>query len=183
MRWRHGLLALLLLLLASSRAWGAPLWLYNVHTQEELRAPGLSHGHVDVSTLRLVNRFFRSHRTKLRRAMHPRLVRTLAHVQRKFGNRRIALVSGYRTPGEGEELSSYHQVGRAADIYIAGVSKEVLFRYCRTLPRMGCGYYPKARVVHFAVRGESAVWVDLSAPGKPRNYVSNPRRWLRARGL
>ena len=56
--------------------------------------------------------------------MHPRLLRTLAHIQRRFGNRRIEVISGFRAPADGDELNSYHQVGRAVDLRIAGVSKE-----------------------------------------------------------
>jgi len=183
MRWRYAILALLLLLGASSRAWGGTLWLYNVHSEEELRIPTLAPSRVNVTSLRRANRFFRSRKTQRRRAVHPRLLRALAHVQQHFDNRRIEVVSGYRTPAEGQDLNSYHQVGRAADVFISGVSKEMLFRFCRTLARMGCGYYPKAKFVHFDVRGTSAVWVDRSAPGEPRDYVSNPRRWLHAHGL
>lgn len=183
MRWKHALLALLLLLLASARAHGDTLWLYSVHSQEELRIARLAQSRVNLATLRSANRFFRSRKTHRRRAVHPRLLRTLAHVQKHFGNRRIEVVSGYRTPAEGQELNSYHQVGRAADVYIAGISKERLFAFCRTLAHMGCGYYPKAKFVHFDVRGSSALWVDRSAPGKPRDYAPNPRRWLHVHGL
>ena len=84
--------------------------------------------------------------------MHPRLLRTLAHIQQHFESRRIEVVSGYRVPERREELNSYHQVGRAVDIYLDGVSKEDLFQYCRSLERVGCGYYPEARFVHVDVR-------------------------------
>ena len=183
MRWRYALLVLLLLLGATARAWGSTLWLYNVHSEEELRVPALAASHVDLPTLRRLNRFLRSRKTQLRRPVHPRLLRTLAHIQRHFGNRRIEIISGYRTPGKGDELNSYHQVGRASDVRIVGVAKAELFAYCRTLARMGCGYYPKAEFVHIDVRGTSAIWVDHSAPGKPRDYAPDARGWLRAHGL
>lgn len=183
MRWRYALLTILLLLAAMSRASGSTLWIYNVHTEEELVLSRLAPARMDARTWRRANRFFRSWRTQKRRPMHPRLLRTLAHIQRHFGNRRIEIISGYRAPAQGDELNSYHQVGRAVDLRIDGVSKGQLFLYCRSLARMGCGFYPAAEFVHIDVRGSSAIWVDRSAPGAPRDYVDNPERWLRAHGL
>lgn len=183
MRWRYTLLAFVLLLGATTHALGAPLWLYSVHTQEELRIPSLRPSRISKRSWRLANHFFRSRKTLQRRTVHPRLLRTLAHIQRHFDNRRIEVVSGYRTPVAGDVLNSYHQVGRAADIRIVGVPKATLFAYCRTLPHMGCGYYPRAEFVHIDVRSKAAIWVDRSPPGSPRDYVANPRAWLRSHGI
>ena len=159
------------------------LWMHNTHNHEELRLRPLNIMSLDLNDLRKANHFFRSRKTNGRRAIHPRLLRALAHIQRQFDNRRIEMISGFRTPKEGKDLNSYHQVGRAADIRIIGVSKKKLFKFCRTLPKMGCGYYPKTRFVHIDVRGESGVWVDLSGPGESKEYVANPRAWLRLHGI
>lgn len=176
-------LLLLLLLANASHAVGASLWLYNVHSKEELHVVAMEPTGMMGRTWRRANHFFRSWRTQQRRTVHPRLLRTLAHIQSHFGKRRIEIISGYRTPAVGNELNSYHQVGRAADVRIVGVPKAELFAYCRTLKRMGCGYYPKAEFVHVDVRGTSAIWVDRSPPGQKRDYAADPRRWLRLHGL
>lgn len=170
----------------SSRGDGAVLWLYNVHTHEELRVRPFTRGS-RLATLpwRQLNRLFRSWRTGQRRTIHPRLVRVLLRLQQHFGGRRIELVSGYRVPDKPDGLSSYHQVGRAADVRIAGVDKRELFEYCRALQAeeaLGCGYYPNTTFVHIDVRGRSGVWVDVSASGEGREYVRNARAWLRRHG-
>lgn len=157
----------------------ASLWIYSVHSHEELRILSLRPDRVDEVIWRKANRFWRSRRTKMRRTVHPRLLRKLSHIQTHFGGIRLELISGYRTPAAGDKLSSYHQVGRAADIRIPGVPKRVLFEYCRTLDRTGCGFYPNSEFVHVDVRGQSAIWVDLSPPGQPRRYVAGAANWLR----
>lgn len=157
------------------------LWMFNVHTRETLRVrPFASATRLERATWRAVNRFMRSHRTGFRRTMHPRLVRVLARIQAHFGGRRIELVSAYRVAATDADVS-YHSVGRAADIRIRGVPDRVLFEYCRTLPRTGCGLYPNGHHVHVDVRGESGLWVDLSPPGDGvADYVRDPWAWLRA---
>ena len=116
-----------------------------------------------------------------RRAIHPRLLRTLAHIQRHFGAARIELLSGYRTR-DTWQWDSYHQVGRAADIQIRGVPNRALFEYCLTLQDrgalLGCGYYPQGRHVHIDVRGQRALWVDLSSSSRRPRYAARPRAWL-----
>jgi len=129
------------------------LWLHNVHTDEDVRLqPFRRHGRLARLAWLRLDRLFRSARTGGRRTINPRLFRVLAQIQRHFGGRRLELVSGYRVPGEGEELDSYHHVGRAADIRIEGVPDRDLFEYCRTLGDVGCGYYPNGH--HY---GEDAV--------------------------
>jgi uncharacterized protein YcbK (DUF882 family) len=160
------------------------VWFYNVHTGEELRLrPFARYGRIEPAAWRRLNRFFRSWRTGRRRPVHPRLVRVLAHLQTHFGGRRIEVVSGYRVPEDDDELDSYHQVGRAADVRIVGVPKRALFDYCRELQAqapLGCGFYPRTEFVHLDVRDQrSGLWVDQGAAGRRRDYVPNPRTWLR----
>jgi hypothetical protein len=69
-------------------------------------------------------------------------------------------------------------VGQAADVSVAGTPDRALFDYCRTLPTLGCGYYPRGRHVHIDVRSRATIWVDLSGYGDGAIYVSNPERWL-----
>jgi hypothetical protein len=130
-----------------------------------------------------VARFFRS-RGGARRAVSGRLVAVLAHLGRHFGGKRILLMSGYRAPDAGAALRSYHQVGRAADVAIPGVSCRDLFERCRALQRhgmrLGCGLYPRGRHVHVDVRSRSTTWVDLSGYRDGAAYVRDPERWLAA---
>jgi uncharacterized protein YcbK (DUF882 family) len=157
------------------------LWLRSTHLHEELRIePFADHGvPLPLDWLRL-DHLFRSHRTLTARPINPRLLRVLAQIQRHFGGRRIELLSGYRVPERGDRLSSYHQVGRAADMYIPGVVNRDLYDYCRTLPNLGCGLYPKGTHVHVDVRSRACTWVDLSHYGDPANYVGDAVAWVRA---
>jgi uncharacterized protein YcbK (DUF882 family) len=123
---------------------------------------------------------FRSHRTKTTRAISPRLLRVLAQVQCHFGGRRIELVSDYRGPERADALSSYHQVGHAADLYIVGVANRDLYDYCRTLVNLGCGLYPNGSHAHIDVRSRPGTWVDLSRYGEPAEYVGDARAWVKA---
>jgi uncharacterized protein YcbK (DUF882 family) len=81
-------------------------------------------------------------------------------------------------------LTSYHQVGHAADIWIDGVENRALFEYCRALQRagerLGCGLYPRGQHVHVDVRSRATIWVDLSGYGDGAAYVSDPDAWLQA---
>src|SRR5262249_21365243 len=61
------------------------------------------------------------------------LLRVLAQLELHFGGRRLGLMSGYRAPDDAQALSSFHQVGHAADIWIDGVINRDLFEYCHTL--------------------------------------------------
>lgn len=94
----------------------------------------------------------------------------LAAIAKRFPNRPISLVSGYRPASRG----SLHQHGKALDLRVAGVSNEELVTFCRTLPDTGCGYYPNSSFVHVDVRSPGAgkvTWIDSSGPGEAPNYV------------
>ena len=159
------------------------LWIRNVGTGEELRLrPFRERGQLELGAWRRLDRLFGRGGGRVRRTIHPRLVRTLAHVQSHFGGRQIELRSAYRT-SDRWQWDSYHQVGRAIDFRVAGVANRELFEYCLALQRqgepLGCGYYPHGRHVHLDVRGHRAVWVDASPGWGPPRYVSDPHDWLR----
>jgi hypothetical protein len=89
-------------------------------------------------------------------------------------------LSGYRAPDDPNSLTSYHQVGHAADVSIDGIEPRELFEYCRQLQScagdgLGCGLYPHRRFVHVDARSLSVIWIDLGH----RSYVSDAARWLR----
>ena len=156
------------------------LWLYNVHTGEEIRLrPFDRHGRPRGVRAARLRRIFRRLHSDRQHPVSPRLLRLLVQVQRHFGGRRIGLVSGYRAPEGPRRLSSYHQVGRAADISVSGVPHRKVFDYCTTLPRTGCGLYPVAGShIHVDARADSAVWVDLSRSGEAAIYVRDVDAWL-----
>lgn len=156
------------------------LWLHDIHRGDEIRLqPFGPRGVPDRLAWARLTRFFRS-RHDGRRAVHPRLLRVLAQIQRHFGGRRIDLLSGYREPDNPEHLSSYHQVGRGADIGIPGVANRDLFEYCRQIENLGCGLYPNGYHVHVDVRSRATIWVDLSGYGDGAEYVEDPVAWLSA---
>jgi len=104
--------------------------------------------------------------------VHPRLLWLLETITQAFPGRSIYIISGYRRDGHG----SLHRQGRALDLMVRGVPKEDVFRYCRTLRDVGCGYYPNNSFVHVDVRPFGTghpMWIDVSLPGKPSEYVDN----------
>src|SRR6188768_866371 len=104
--------------------------------------------------------------------LHPRLIWAVQKIAEAFPNRSIFIMSGYRRDAHG----SYHQKGRALDLYVAGIDNADLFRYCHTLSDVGCGFYPNSKFVHVDVRpygSHRVAWVDISEPGQPAQYVSS----------
>lgn len=139
--------------------------------------PFAARGRLHRPAWRRINRLLAA-RQGDQRTMHPRLVATLVQIQRHFGGALIRVSSAYRT-GDRWQRESYHQVGRAVDLRVEGVSNRVVFDYCQTLPRLGCGLYLRGSHVHVDVRGRAAVWVDTSAAAAPPRYLRNARHWLR----
>ena len=102
------------------------------------------------------------------RLLHPRVFWLVQHIADRFPGRALRIVSGYR-PGQGA-----HGKGRALDLTVSGVDNVDLFRFCRTLPDVGCGYSPNSTFVHVDVRPAGtghAMWVDASGPGEKAKYV------------
>jgi uncharacterized protein YcbK (DUF882 family) len=158
------------------------LWLKDLYRGDELRVrPFGPHGIPCRREWLELTRFFRD-RHGHRRIVAPGLLRVLAQIQRHLGGWKLHLMSGYRAPNDPQALSSYHQVGHAADIWIDGVADRDLFEYCRELQRsgerIGCGLYPAGTHVHVDVRSRATIWVDLSGYGDGAVYVQDPRRWL-----
>jgi len=104
--------------------------------------------------------------------LHPRLIWAVQKIAEAFPNRSIFIMSGYRRDAHG----SYHQKGRALDLYVTGVDNADLFRYCHTLNDVGCGFYPNSKFVHLDVRPygtHRVAWVDISEPGARSEYVTS----------
>jgi len=107
------------------------------------------------------------------REIDPRLVSVLTQFSDHFGGRPLEIVSGFRphTPGQ-HTTHSNHNLGKALDFAIRGVSNQALRDFCHTLRDVGCGYYPNSSFIHVDVRAGSARWVDESGPGEPPRYSS-----------
>ena len=104
------------------------------------------------------------------RLLHPRLIWLVQRFAEEFRYRPITLVSGYRR----DARPTPHRQGRALDLFIRGVDNRELMRLCRRLHDVGCGYYPHHSFIHVDVReygSHHPVWVDVSRPGEPSEYV------------
>jgi Bacterial protein of unknown function (DUF882) len=100
----------------------------------------------------------------------PRLIWVLSQVAQAFPRRTLYIMSGYRQNAH----SGFHGKGKALDLFVAGVSNEQVFGFCRALRDVGCGYYPNSKFVHIDVRPygtDRVLWVDDSSPGAPSRYL------------
>jgi uncharacterized protein YcbK (DUF882 family) len=141
-----------------------------VRMGEEFRIHVKDHrGHIPESTLQAFERMMRQGNAT--HSVDPRLVALVGIVSSHFGGKPIEVVSGYRayTPTQYTPHSN-HNLGKALDFRIRGVSNESLRDFCRTLRNAGCGYYPNSSFVHLDVRDTKAFWVDWSHPGEPPKY-------------
>jgi uncharacterized protein YcbK (DUF882 family) len=142
-----------------------------VRGQETLQLRVLDHrGRLVSNTLPEFTRFLRfpDGSTHL---IDPRLVTLLAMVSDHFGGRDIVVVSGFRpyTPRQFTPHSN-HNIGRAIDFMVRGVSNETVRDYCRRFRNAGVGYYPNSSFVHLDVRDASAFWIDYAASGQKPRY-------------
>jgi len=127
------------------------------------------HGHIPPSALKAFERMMRQGNAT--HPVDPRLVALVGIVSSHFGGKPLEIVSGYRayTPTQ-YTAHSNHNLGKALDFRVRGVSNEVVRDFCRTLRSAGCGYYPNSSFVHLDVRDTKAYWVDWSHPGEPPKY-------------
>jgi uncharacterized protein YcbK (DUF882 family) len=127
------------------------------------------HGHIPPSALKAFERMMRQGNAT--HPVDPRLVALVSIVSAHFGSKPLEVVSGYRayTPTQYTPHSN-HNLGKALDFRIRGVTNEALRDFCRTLRSAGCGYYPNSTFVHLDVRDTKAFWVDWSHPGEPPKY-------------
>ncbi len=129
------------------------------------------HGHIPGSVLSAFEHLMRQGNAT--HAPDPRLVALIGIVSAHFGGKPLEVVSGFRayTPTQYTPHSN-HNLGRALDFRIRGVSNESLWEFCRTLRNAGCGYYPNSTFVHLDVRDTKTFWIDRSRPGEPPKYDS-----------
>lgn len=161
----------------AARRWGRPrrpgvATLVRVQTRERLRIRLVSpRGRTRSAAVRRLAPLWRSTRADRSRGRpHPRLVQNLARISDHFGGRTIYVVSGMRAARGFTRESSRHVSGKAVDFRIQGVPNTVVRDYCRTLSKVGVGYYPNSTFVHLDVRDRSAYWVDVSSAGQRPRY-------------
>jgi len=118
-----------------------------------------------------------SWRTGSRETIDEQLIRLLVRVSDHFGGRPVRVVSGYR-PWSATQYTphSRHNLGQAVDFSIPGVPNSALRDYCRSLGRVGVGYYPNSSFVHLDVRETKTYWVDYSGPGEAPRYADGRGR-------
>ena len=106
------------------------------------------------------------------RQFPPRLALAVQRIADAFPYKPIYIISGYR-PGSGH---GFHTQGQAIDLFVMNVANERVYRLCRRMEDMGCGYYPNNKFVHIDTRPPGtgkAYWIDASAPGEPSRYVDS----------
>ena len=126
-------------------------------------------GHIAPAALKSFERLMRQ--GEATHPPDPRLIALIGVVSQHFDGRTIEVVSGYRAYSPAQYTAhSNHNLGKALDFRIQGVSNESLRDFCMTLRNTGCGYYPNSTFVHLDVREAKAYWVDRSRPGEPPSY-------------
>lgn len=132
---------------------GEPLWLsmYNRHTGEALKKVIFwENGLFLPDAVQALSHFFRDHRTGGVKIIDGDLFILLAHLQKTLGAREIHLISGYRSPKTNTQLAtrsggvardSQHLYGKAADIFVPGVSLQKVKKVALNLKRGGVGGY------------------------------------------
>lgn len=149
-----------------------PISFHRIHTGEtqnlNLFTPT---GKLHKGQVKILKAMMFDHRTKKQHNIHPRLIVLLAKVAQHFDFKTLIIYSGYRAYSKDQPTKeSKHNVGRAIDFAVEGVSNWKLMKYCRTFSNVGVGYYPKSYFVHLDVREKDAFWIDYSGPGQKPKY-------------
>lgn len=144
--------------MAVMRAPSRVLNLYNTHTGEKTSAEYWVKGSYVRSSLKMIDRVMRDHRSGDTHRIDPGLldqVYMLSRMVRRGGA--VHIISGYRSPetnaamreeSDGVARHSYHMEGRAVDIRFPGLSVGSLRRAALTMRAGGVGYYPRSGFVH-----------------------------------
>jgi uncharacterized protein YcbK (DUF882 family) len=135
-----------------------------------------------------ISRFMRDWHCEKTIAIDPKLVDRLYELQQSIGpNRTIRLISGYRSEGYNASLlaagrivdpHSQHMFGRAADIFVPGMSADRVREAAEEQEQGGVGYYPFSgpRFVHIDT-GPERQWTETDpAVRRKLGLRSNPGR-------
>lgn len=140
-----------------------------------------------------ISRLFREPKNGAVKEIDPQLLDGLLALQRQLGTaENFDVLSGFRAPRAGEsevqaQRTSYHHVGRAADIRLPGRSPQQIFDAARELRIGGVGRYADRSFVHVDT-GDVRTWawgygnrnVNVSDPAvTPREAVAPVQPGLR----
>jgi uncharacterized protein YcbK (DUF882 family) len=125
---------------------------YNIHTGEFLKkCVFFEDGRFVPESMAAIEQHFRDHRTDDVHKIDPQLIQLIHSIQSTIGTKQpIHLVSGYRSHSTNGMLrsacqqvakKSTHMEGKAADLYIEGVSHKTVQRAALHLGRGGVGRY------------------------------------------
>lgn len=89
----------------------------------------------------------------------------LENIRKYFGSK-IIINSGYRSPSYNRKVggvgNSLHTKGKAADIYVYGVSPLDVASYCKKIGIKGVGCYMYSNFVHIDTRSTPFYWKEMS---------------------
>jgi uncharacterized protein YcbK (DUF882 family)/LysM repeat protein len=118
-----------------------------------------------------LGRVLRYYPTNEKIPIDPRLATLIGLVSDHFGGRTMHITSGYRPYSPVQYAPhSNHNLGRAMDFSVEGVSNTELRDFCRTFRNAGVGYYPNGSFVHLDVRTTKTTWIDYSRSGEAPKY-------------
>ncbi|WP_266277696.1 DUF882 domain-containing protein [Methylophaga sp. OBS3] len=135
------------------------LELFNLHTGEQLKTTYWVEGQYQAKEIKAINHILRDHRTNELFPIDRKLIDLMALLLMPYGDTHpLEIISGYRSESTNEMLrktgsggvakKSYHTLGKAVDIKLAGTKLIDLYEAAIELKAGGVGYYPKDGFVH-----------------------------------
>lgn len=135
------------------------LELFNLHTGEQLKTTYWVDGQYQAKEIQAINHILRDHRTNELFPIDRKLFDLMALLLMPYGDTHpLEIISGYRSESTNEMLrktgsggvakKSYHTIGKAVDIKLAGTKLIDLYQAAVELKAGGVGYYPKEGFVH-----------------------------------
>jgi len=134
------------------------LSLYNLHTNESLKAAFVENGRYVPSAMEALSHLLRDYRTGDAHPIDPALFEQMHSLQQlveKPGA--FHIISGYRSPKTNQTLharsggvasKSMHLEGRAIDIRLPGKELALLHKAALSMKAGGVGYYPSSDFIH-----------------------------------
>jgi len=139
--------------------------MYNIHTDERLRAVYYSSGVYDHDAIDRINYFLRCHYTNEILPIDIKVIDLLCDIKDRCGrNKEITIISGYRSSiynrllrslGRNVSKKSMHLKGCAIDFTIEGIDNRKLARIAKSFKAGGVGRYPE--FVHIDI-GKIRYW-------------------------
>jgi uncharacterized protein YcbK (DUF882 family) len=152
--------------------------LENVNTNERATFHIAPSGYVRASEAVALENFFRCRRTGKHKPIRPDTLVLLADISRKWPNRVIEVISGYRSPPFGAPHSR-HFLGHAIDLRVRGVRTAKVRDYVWAQHQgVGVGHYSAGNFLHVDSRDEDTAW---SAREETADANYRPRWAKRAR--